>query len=367
MARDAAYRVEVAYREHEQLVSMMRDRVYQSIQKRRLKLIAERDSLDGGDTTTSLFHQNQFGITNPDSPGGLHSNRKTRHLRHRLELEEVGIGESNKRKRKAPPDTENGSPSRAVDSDTTFPWKEANAKLVAHNYTPAVALDQLFTEKEVLLNLQRASRFAVHNMSMRYRDSSHKTQKDDRPAKGKRRAYTNGNASSLPQSSSSSDSEGPTPPRPTILLPIDLPPSTEDALLLLEAPLMDRTANSSYHATRSTAVVPAASNYDADILEPGEVIGRRAAIALMGLERIQRKREDDYQRAPLLTETERDHDRAAIAMTMEQLRKGGAGKTAKKTRETLINNAARERLDHIAAAEALTQESSLRETLNTSS
>lgn len=343
---------------------MIRDRIYQVVQKKRMKLTAERESLENADPTTTLFHPSQFSIANPASPGGLQNNRKTRHTRHRLELEEGGNGESNKRKRKAPLEMENGSPSRAVDSDTNFPWKEANAKLEAHNNAPAVTLDQLFTEKDILLNLQRASRFVVHTMSNRYRGASSQTPRENNTSKGKKRACTNGNASSLPQSSSSSETEDPTPPRANNLLPID-PPSTEDALLLLEAPLMDRTANASYHATRSTATLPNASSYDADLLEPGEIIGRRAAILLLGQERLQRKREDDYQRAPALGEMERDNDRAAMALAMEQLRNAGGGKAAKRTRETLIRHVTRGKVDHMAASKALTQESSLRETLNT--
>lgn len=368
MSRDAQFQVDVACREHEQLVSLIRDRIYHAVQRKRLKLTAERETFDIAETTSTLFHSNQFSITHPASPGAPQSNRKTRNTRNnKLDVDQaVSVGETNNRKRKAA-DTENGSPSRAIDSDTTFPWKETNAKFELDNMPPTLALDQLFTEKEILSNLQRASRFAVHNMSTRYHNSSGQTSKDIKPSKGKKRAYMNGNVSSLPQSSSSSDTEDASPPHPIILLPIDLAPSTEDAFLPLEAPLMDRTANSSYHATRSTAIAPASSSYDADILEPGEVIGRRAAINLLGNEKAARRREDEYQRAPGLGDVERDNDRAAMLMAMEQLKNGGGGKAARKTRDTLLKHATRERTDHMAMAESLTQESSLRETLSTHS
>ena len=369
MSRDAQFQVDVACREHEQLASLIRDRIYHAVQRKKLKLTAERETFDIAETTSTLFHPNQFSITHPTSPGAPQSNRKTRNTRHnRLDVDQaVGVAETNSRKRKVPGDTENGSPSRAIDSDTAFPWKEANAKLEIDNVPPTLALDQLFTEKELLSNLQRASRFAVHNMSTRYRNSSSQTPKDIKPSKGKKRAYTNGNASSAQQSSCSSDTEDPSPPHPNILLPIDLAPSTEDALLLLEAPLMDRTANSSYHATRSTAMVPATSSYEADILEPGEVIGRRTAINLLGSEKAARRREDEYQRAPALGDVERDNDRAAMLLAIEQMKNGGGGKAARKTRDTLLKHATRERTDHMAMAETLTQESSLRETLSTHS
>lgn len=365
MSRDVEFQVDVACKEHEQLVSAIRDRIYSVVQRKRQKLVAERDTLDIADNTAALFHPNHHSIAHPASPGGPQSNRKTRHGRHlRDNLDPIGsVGEINNRKRKAPPDTENGSPSRAIESDMTFSWKELNAKLEVDINPPTLALDQLFTEKELLLNLQRASRFAVHNMSTKYRNTSSQMPKDARPSKGKKRAYANGNAS-LPQSLSSSDTEDPTPPHPNILLPIDLPPSTEDALLLLEAPLMDRTANSSYHATRSTAIVPATSSYDADILEPGEVIGRRSAINLLGTEKMARKREDEYLRAPGLNDVERENDLTAMALAMDQMRNGGGGKAGKKTRDTLLKHAIREKVDHMATAEALSQESSLRETLS---
>lgn len=366
MLRDVEFQVDVACKEHEQLVSAVRDRIYSAVQRKKQKLVAERETLDIADNTAALFHLNHHSIAHPSSPGGPQSNRKTRHGRHlRDNLDPIGgVSEINNRKRKAPADTENGSPSRAIESDTNFSWKELNAKLEVDNTPPTLALDQLFTEKELLFNLQRASRFAVHNMSIKYRSTSSRTLKDVRSLKGKKRAYANGNASSLPQSLSSSDTEDPTPPHPNILLPIDLPPSTEDALLLLEAPLMDRTANSSYHATRSTAIIPTTSSYDADILEPGEVIGRRSAINLLGTEKMARKREDEYQRAPGLNDVERDNDLSAMALAMEQMRNGGGGKAGKKTRDTLLKHAIREKIDHMATAEALSQESSLRETLS---
>ena len=365
MSRDVEFQVDVACKEHEQLVSAVRDRIYSAVQRKRQKLVAERETLDIADNTAALFHLNH-SITHPASPGGPQSNRKTRHGRHlRDNLDPIGgVSEINNRKRKVPADTENGSPSRALDSDTNFPWKELNAKLEVDNTPPTLALDQLFTEKELLFNIQKASRFAVHNMSTKYRNTSSRTSKDVRSLKGKKRAYVNGNASSVPQSLSSSDTEDPTPPHPNILLPIDLPTSTEDALLLLEAPLMDRTANSSYHATRSTATIPTTSSYDADILEPGEVIGRRSAINLLGTEKTARKREDEYQRAPGLNDIERDNDLTAMALAMEQMRNGGGGKAGKKTRDTLLKHAIREKIDHMATAEALSQESSLRETLS---
>lgn len=128
----------------------------------------------------------------------------------------------------------------------------------------------------------------------------------------------------------------------------------------LEAPAMDRTANSSYHATRSTGVVSnGITSFAEDLNMPGDIVGRRTAAEYLGSQREARKREDDYQRAPPLSEQERDADRQAMKSAMEEMGKGRETERAK----TLMSNAIREFSNHIKTAEELIQESSLRETL----
>ena len=355
MGRDAEYQVDVASTEHEQLASMIQDRIYHVVSKRKSKLLAERDTLDIADTNAVLFHTSQLSITHPASPGGPHSNRKTRHSRHRLEVDEMGtIAESNKRKRKGHADTENGSPSRGVESDTNYPWKEANAKHEAQQLAPLLTLDRLFTEKELILSLQKASRLAVHKMTKRRKLSTTTQARSLKPntlSKGKA-PETQATASSRSSSSDEAD--------PSDLATLLDPSAFTNGGDCLEAPAMDRTANSSHHATRSTGVVSTSTTtFAEDLTLPGDIIGRRTAIDHLGTQREARKREDDYQRATPLSEQEKEADRQAMKRAMEEMGKGRETRRGK----TLMWNAVREVVDHMKAAEVLVQESSLRKTL----
>ena len=355
MERDAKYHVDIAMIEHEQLATAIRDRIYHTVSKRRAKLLADRDTLDLTDTNAVLFHSNQSNVIHPASPGGPHSHRKTRHTRHRLEVDEMGIiAESNKRKRKGPADTENGSPSRGVESDTNFPWKEANGKDEAQILTPLLTLERLFNDRDITLSLQRASRLAIQKMVKRRRlgsDAQVKTSKPKPLSKGK--APEN----QAVASSSSPSADEADPFHPTAFLDHTAMTNGEVAL---EAPAMDRTANSSHHATRSTGVVSnSASTFAEDLALPGDIVGRRTAIEYLGTQREPRKREDDYQRAPPLSEQEKDADRQAMKRAIEDLGKGRETKRSK----TIMSNALREISDHVKTAEELTQESGLRETL----
>jgi len=353
MGREADYQVDVASIEHEQLATTVRDRMYQSVSKRRTKLLAERETLDLADTNTVLFYPSNHS-TRPGSPGGPHSNRKTRHTRHRLEVDEMGIiAESNKRKR-----TENGSPTRGVDSDTNHPWKDANGKYDTQSSIPPLTLggpSGLFPhDKDLISSLQKASRLAVHRMSKRRRVGpfSHTKQlRAKTSSKGKARE-----TQMMATSSSSSADEA----EPSDLANLLDQAASTNGDHSLEAPAMDRTANSSYHATRSTGVVSiSATTFAEDLALPGDIIGRRTAIDFLGSQREPRKREDDYQRAPPLSEQERDADRQAMKRAMEEM---GHGRVTKRAR-TIMSNAAREVANHIKAAEELIQESCLRETL----
>lgn len=361
MERDAEYQVDVACIEHDQLTSMIRDRIYHVVSKRRAKLLAEKDTLDIADTNAVLFHTNQFSIAHPASPGGPQSNRKTRHTRHRLEVDEMGtVAESNKRKRKAADHTENGSPARAVDSDTNYPWKEANAKAEAQQLAPLLTLDRLFSEKDIIISLQNASRAAIQRMSKRRKMMANQANKLGRAKPGLK-----GKGTDAPQqtASSSEDSESEAEPSDLSLHP--QPDAVSNGDIRLEAPAMDRTASSSYHATRSTGVVPSASisTFAKDLAMPGDIVGRRSAIDYLGTQREGRKREDEYQRAPPLSEAEKEKDREAMRRAMEDMERGRRTKRS----QILLSNAVRDPVNHMKIAEELAQESSLRETLRETS
>lgn len=162
--------MDVACTEHDLLASMIRDRIHHVVSRRKVKLLAERDSLDIADTNAALFYPSQFSIAHPASPGGLQDKRKTRHLRHRMDVDETGsIADINKRKRKAADHTENGSPNRGVDSDTNYPWKEGNSKSESQQLASLLSIDGLFSEKDLVMVRQRASKVAVERMAKRRR------------------------------------------------------------------------------------------------------------------------------------------------------------------------------------------------------
>jgi hypothetical protein len=162
--REYDFRQHFAKEEFHQLSSTLRERLMQSISSKRSRLMREKEQLDIADTNALLLHPNQFSITNPASPGGLHSNRKTRHTRHRVDLDELGngiISELNKRKRKAPED-DTGSPVR--DAGGTTP-AERQKQYLAQQTAPTYSMHSLFTDKELSAHANHAHVATVHFFS----------------------------------------------------------------------------------------------------------------------------------------------------------------------------------------------------------
>lgn len=182
----------------------------------------EKEQLDIADTNALLLHPNQFSITHPSSPGGVHSNRKTRHTRHRVDLEELGNGivgdHANKRKRKAPLDDDAGSPGR---DGLSTPAERAKASLSQQQHAQTYNIHSLFTEKELTAHANHAHVAAVHFFS---------TSKRQEPVSG---AATNGNNTDIEDVLMGGDGTG---------LEDDGTPATD----------MARTASQNFHATRST-------------------------------------------------------------------------------------------------------------------
>lgn len=179
----------------------------------------EKEQLDIADTNALLLHPNQFSITNPASPGGIHSNRKTRHTRHRVDIDDLGngvISELNKRKRKAP-EEDVGSPVREAASGQ-MP-AERTKTVFAQQSAPTYSINNLFTDKELSVHANQAHVAAVHFFS---------TSKRPDQASG---AVTNGN---------NTDAEE-TP---------DVPGHEDNGTP--SATDMIRTASSNFHVTRST-------------------------------------------------------------------------------------------------------------------
>lgn len=104
----------------------------------------------------------------PASPGGVHSNRKTRHGRHRLgEAEDVPHERG--RKRKAGDDDGNESPNPGLRPATQdgsgglSPFQEHRAKtLRSQQEAPAYSIDSIFTEKE-LSHATTVAQYATHH------------------------------------------------------------------------------------------------------------------------------------------------------------------------------------------------------------
>lgn len=179
----------------------------------------EKEQLDIADTNALLLHPNQFSITNPASPGGIHGNRKTRHTRHRVDLvDELGNGilaDFNKRKRKAP-EEDVGSPVR--EGGYTNPAERAKAQVVQQQHAPSYSIQSLFTEKELSAHANQAHVATVHFFST--------SKRADQPSG----AATNGNNTDAEDASGADGTED------------NGTPATD----------MARTASQNFHATRST-------------------------------------------------------------------------------------------------------------------
>ena len=195
----------------------------QQLASRKQRLVKEKEHLDIADTNTLLLHPGHFSITNPSSPGSAgHTNRKTRHARHRIDVEELGSGlatdGTNKRKRRAA-DDEHGSPNR---DGILTPAERASKRVHVHQTAPVLSIHNLFTEKELNMQSQLAHVATRHFFAT---------------AKGA--AQTNGSDirekdDDLGHSSGSEDETN---------------QEEEDGLA---APEMERTASQNFHATRST-------------------------------------------------------------------------------------------------------------------
>lgn len=289
----------------------------QSVANKRANLLKEKDRLDIGDTNALLNHANQFSLINGASPSDAASNRKTRHTRHRLEMDDFGtVGDIHKRKRKALADTKFSSPSptrRANIFEAVLPWKDGQARLESHQMgAPTLSVEELFSEKDLIMNLQLASNAAIDSIAAKRRRLNVEYQ-------GSSGALLDPTASEVEDHVDDST--------------IAAAPYAESEDIFLTAPEMDRTANSSFYATRSTRTaglnVPLASF---DI--PADLAGRASAIPLMGTYTAERKKDDDPKRAPPLTPQEAEADLAlmAAAIREEQKTPGSMNKKVQKER-----------------------------------
>lgn len=245
--RAHAYKIQIAQREHLELASTIRQRLINTVTKKRDKLLREKEQLDIADSSALFMHPSQFSINVPNSPGGIQSHRKTRHTRHRAGEAEEGIERGRKRRAVGDDDgTDSPAPSfRPLANDVTgasSPFHESRAKTLYRQYeAPAFSIDRLFSDKE-LAHASTVAQFATHHVF-------HQEQQTQESAE----QITNGHAPSVPSLDGSAeagvaaavahvealDAAGIAPSS-------DTPPPSQ-----AEAVGMERTI--SYHATRGAA------------------------------------------------------------------------------------------------------------------
>jgi hypothetical protein len=247
----------------------IRERAINLVQQKKRALEKEKALLDTADSNTLLLHPSQFTITQPASPGGAQSNRRTRHTRNRLDIEVPETnGETNKRKRKAPADFDNASPGPvgrgSIDVGETYYWDKEIA--------PALTINNLFGTKEIQAHTRHAIEAVGQYWSKRSKPSPHAVQTPANPSQ------SNGNTQ---------DSETPHPGPFHLSATTHLNTDTEDAdpttsidVPALSAPLMERGGS---YATRSTlkhdtALTHIYDSFDGNKLEAMQCFG----IAAMG-------------------------------------------------------------------------------------
>ncbi|KAL8728670.1 MAG: hypothetical protein Q9166_005234 [cf. Caloplaca sp. 2 TL-2023] len=333
---DYEYAITVADKEYIHLLNILRTRLIQNIEQKRAALLKEREKLEVSDTTSLFLNPNHFTFTNPTSPGGPLSNRKTRHGRHRYDIDDTG---EHKRKRKLPADNDEGSPgpaNRNIDSETPVVMKESQPRVESQeSLAAAPSMGLLFSDKELVMTHQEASYAACQDILAKRKKNS-KLQPFDNDAVRKIEAMTsrsgkaqktgkNGrlsrpNGSTNPTTANVSDDDE----NETNDIPAQIDGADEVLFddIFLSAPAMDRTANSSIHATRSTRttnILFPTLNTSSPLQSLGDLAGRASAIRYMGSYNKERKLgPDEYNRAPALTEQEVDDDLALIAAAMRE-------------------------------------------------
>ncbi|KAL8741427.1 MAG: hypothetical protein Q9184_008386 [Pyrenodesmia sp. 2 TL-2023] len=325
LSEDHDYWTRVADKEYTSLLTNLRARFTKSVSDKRAALLKERDKPEISDAASLLVNQTQFSFGNPASPGGPLSNRKTRHTRHRLDVEDAGPAGENRRKRKLGADADEGSPGPAGRSaDVEAPTVPKDLRTKAEVYQPlasAYSMDALFNDKELIMTAQEASYATVQEMlSQRKRNKTFDKdalRKMEASAQKSCRRTNKLNGSTNPTTANVTDIEDNADTVPPQIDGVD-EDSSDD--VFLTAPAMDRTANSSFHATRSTRNNhPSFINNGSPLHTLGGLAGRASAVKYLGSYTKDRKYgSDEYNRTPALTDQEGDDDLALIASVMRE-------------------------------------------------
>ena len=145
------FAVEVAGVEEQALKDTARSRMISNVHNKKRMLHKEKDSLDSADSS-ALLHSSGFAIAQPASPGGTHSNRKTRHTRHhRQDPDGLESIDGNKRKRKVPPDLDNDSPGPGARNffDTPGLLLDKGRTISDHDQIESPSIERHFTSREL--------------------------------------------------------------------------------------------------------------------------------------------------------------------------------------------------------------------------
>ena len=145
------FAIEVAAAEEQALKDTARSRMISYVHSKKRMLHKEKDSLDSADSS-ALLHSSGFAIAQPASPGGVHSNRKTRHTRHhRQDPNSLDSIDGNKRKRKMPADLDNDSPGpgtrNVFDAHGLLPDK--GRVVTDHDQLEPPSIERHFTSREL--------------------------------------------------------------------------------------------------------------------------------------------------------------------------------------------------------------------------
>lgn len=323
--------MEVAEEERKIFREQIRERVIQQVQQRRGALLKEKNAFQN-DTNSLHINHTGYNVGNSASPGGPQSNRKTRNTRQKLEVEELGTAtESNKRKRKALAEVDNGSPGppgRNALVDVPPTWKELDPHPIG---TPPMSIEQLFSEKELLTHLQNASHAAIELIAKR-RKTSHGNHDSG--------TLSNGEASDAEDNAADAS---PSPTKNNVQ-----PPEAELEDAFVAAPEMDRAANSSSYATRSTRIVGLSIPL-ADFSLPSDLAGRAAVIPLLPQFAGDRfRKEEEPHRTTSLNDQEKDADLAMMRAAIKERDKNPTG--ASQMNRKVLDELCPPTIDYISAA-----------------
>ena len=224
------FQVKLAQEEHRYLADTIRERLVQSVGKRRERLLKEKEQLDIGDSNALMLHPNQFSIANPASPGAG-AKRATRHAGKRAGADPDDPSSLlDKRKRRYlfdETDTQSPAPMPSrMEYGGASPFRDGRSKNAYHQYeAPVYSIDRLFTEKELSMAMNRAA-IAATNFLVRLRQNNEQS---------------NGNG----PSAAALDAED-APNLQNLLVP----DAEMDDTGTPAAADMERTVSQSYHATR---------------------------------------------------------------------------------------------------------------------